>query len=110
PIRTKLIVIGKEILTADNTELPIESFIENLTLKYYKPNVALRDAKPLTIILDCDSHTLINIKKGLIAKEILFNDGHEHLSFSSSFFNREPVINKTNNGSKILKSSYSIKL
>jgi hypothetical protein len=110
PIRTKVIVIGKEILTADNSELPIESFIENLVSKYYKLNSALRNAKPLAIVLDCDSATLIGLKRNLISNELSFNDGHEGISFSSQYFNKEPVINTTANAAKILRSSYSIKL
>jgi hypothetical protein len=110
PIRTKVIVIGNEILTADNSELPIESFIENLVSKYYKLNSALRNAKPLTVVLDCDSTTLISIKRVLINIELSFNDGHEEIHFSSHFFNKEPVINTTTNAAKILKSSYSVKI
>ncbi|MCA0447945.1 MAG: hypothetical protein LCH54_17130 [Bacteroidetes bacterium] len=110
PIRSKMIVVGKEILTADNSELPIESFIENLVSKYYKLNSALRNAKPLAIILDCDSATLISIKRVLINNELSFNDGHEGICFSSQHFNKEPVINTTSNAAKILKSSYSVKL
>lgn len=110
PIRTKVIVIGKEILTADNSELPIESFIENLVSKYYKLNSALRNAKPLAVVLDCDSTTLISIKRVLINNELSFNDGHEGINFSSQHFNKEPVINTTANAAKISKSSYSVKL
>ncbi|MBA3680920.1 MAG: hypothetical protein H0W73_07100 [Bacteroidetes bacterium] len=110
PIRTKVIVIGKEILTADNSELSIESFIENLVSRYYKLNSALRNAKPLTVILDCDSTTLLSIKRVLINNELSFNDGYEGISFSSHYFNKEAVINTTANAAKILKSSYSVKL
>jgi hypothetical protein len=110
PIRTKVVVIGKEILIADNTEMPIESFIENLVSKYYKLNSALRNAKPLTIVLDCDSTTFIGIKRNLIGRELYFNDGYEEISFSSQHFNKEPIINTTTNGTKILKSSYLFKL
>lgn len=110
PIRTKIIVIGKEILIADNTEMPIESFIENLVSRYYKLNSALRNAKPLTVVLDCDSTTLIGIKRILIRCDLSFNDGYEGISFSSQHFNKEPIINTTTNGVKILKSSFSFKL
>lgn len=110
PTRTKLIVIGNEILTADNSELSIESFIESIVAKYYKLNSALRNAKPLAIVLDCDSATMISIKRNLIINELSFNDGHEGICFSSPYFNKEPVINTTTNAAKILKSSYSLKL
>ncbi|MBU3967141.1 MAG: hypothetical protein KKG76_07195 [Euryarchaeota archaeon] len=110
PPRTKVIVIGKNIIAADNLELPLKSFLEILINKYYKLNSSLRNAKPLTIVLECDSQTLLDLKKHLIDKEIIFNDGFEEIKFSSNIFNQEPIINKTNNGAKILKSSYLIKV
>src|SRR5690606_24293494 len=67
-------------------------------------------SKPLIVILDCDSPTIIKIKRFLIVNEIVFNDGHETISFSSLHFNKEPIINTTSNGQKILKSSYSVKI
>lgn len=110
PNKTKMIVIGKEFLTADSLELPIVSFIENLVFKYYKLNSSFRDAKPLTIVLDYAPSDLLNIKRYLIDKDIDFNDGHEGTGlFSGKVFNKEPVINATPSG-KLLKSSYAVKL
>ena len=43
PSRAKYIFIGKNILDADNSELPISTFIENLIGKYFKLNSSLRD-------------------------------------------------------------------
>lgn len=110
PARTKVILIGSKLLLADNTELPLNSFIENLLGKFYKLNSSLRNAKPLTISLDCDTRTLQELKKHLIDNEILFNDGFEDLKFSTQMFNKEPIINTTTNGNKILRASYLIKL
>lgn len=110
PTRTKVIVIGKNIIAADNLELPLKSFLENLINKYYKLNSSLRNAKPLTIALDCDASTLQDTKIFLIDNEILFNDGFEEIKFSTQIFNKEPIINTTTNCMKILKSSYLIKL
>lgn len=110
PSRAKVILLGQNILDANNSELPLLSFIENLISKYYKPNSSLRDAKPLTIILDCDKPKLLDIKRSLIDNEILFNDGYEEIKFSNQIFNKEPVVNKTANAAKILKTSYSLKL
>lgn len=110
PNKAKIILIGKSILDADNTELPLLTLIENLINKYYKLNMALRDAKPFTIVLDCEQSERLVIKRSLIDSQILFSDGYEEIKFSSDIFNREPVINKTTNGNKIQKSSYLIKL
>lgn len=70
----------------------------------------MRNAKPIAVVLDCDSTTLISIKRVLINNELSFNDGHEGISFSSQHFNKEPIINTTANAAKISKSSYSVKL
>jgi len=110
PSRAKVILLGKNILDANNSELPLLSFLENLISKYYKPNSSLRDAKPLSIILDCDKPKLLDIKRSLIDNEILFNDGCEEIKFSNKIFNIEPIVNKTANAAKILKTSYSLKL
>lgn len=108
--QAKIILIGKEIIETNNIELPIEIFIENLIDKYYKINTVLRDAKPLTMILDCDEKTLKEIKSKLISNNTVFNDGFEHINFSSTIFNAKPVITKSNNGTRITNSSYLIKL
>ncbi len=108
--RSKIILIGREIIEANNAELPIETFIENLIAKYYKLNSALRDAKPLTLVLECNDKILKDIKSKLISINIIFNDGFEHIDFSSTIFNLKPVVTKSNNGAKIINSSYLIKL
>jgi len=110
PSRAKYILIGKNILEADNSELPLSSFIESLIGKYYRLNSSLRDSKPLTFILDCDKSTLLNLKRALIDHELLFNDGYEEIKFSSQIFNKEPIINKSVNGAKIIKASYLLKI
>ncbi len=108
--KTKLIVLGNEIITADNSEMPLLSFIENLIAKYYKLSSALHTAKPLTFVLDCDLDGLTQIKKELIDSDIPFNDGCESIKFSSYIFNTEPIKNTTKSGAKISKSSYLIRI
>lgn len=110
PAKTKIIIIDNHILSANNSKLPFQLLIENLIAKYYKINNSLRDAKPLSIVLDCDSFQLQDYKRQLICNEIVFNDGFEHINFSSSIYNKEPIINTTKNGNKISKTSYLIKL
>jgi len=110
PSRVKYIFIGNSILAADNSELPLISFLESLNDKYFKPNSSLRDSKPLTFILDCDKSTLLALKRELIDKEIIFNDGYEEIKFSTHIFNKEPIINKSENGTKIIKASYLLRI
>jgi hypothetical protein len=110
PSKTKIILIGKNIIDANNAELPLISFIQNLADKYYKMNSSLRDAKPLSIILDCDEAKRLEVKKNLIDNHIDFNDGHEEIKYSNDFYNKEPIINTSGNAGNIVKSSYRLKL
>lgn len=108
--KSKIILIGNEILQTDNSELPIEDFIFNLISRFYKINSVLRDAKPLTLVLDCNDSELKKIKTFLIENNIVFNDGYEHIKFSYFIFNSKPIITKSKNGTKIINSSYNIKI
>lgn len=110
PIRSKIIIVGSVALTADNSEMPIENFIENLIHKYYKLQSALRDSKPLTFVLDCEDAVLRGIKENCISNNLIFNDGYEHIRFSPHIFNQDPVKNTSTNNSKITKSSYLFRL
>jgi len=110
PSKVKYVFIGKNIIEADNSELPLFSFLESLIGKYFKLNSSLRDSKPLSFILDCDKSTLVTLKRELIDNEILFNDGYEEIKFSTHIFNKEPIINKSGNGTKIIKASYLLKI
>ena len=53
---------------------------------------------------------LVGTKEELIKNEILFNDGYEEILFSNFVFNKEPIINTSKNGTKLSKSSYSVKV
>lgn len=97
-------------MQTDNSELPIEDFIFNLISRFYKINSVLRDAKPLTLVLDCNDSELKKIKTFLIENNIVFNDGYEHIKFSYFIFNSKPIITKSKNGTKIINSSYNIKI
>ncbi len=108
--RSKFIFIGGDIFTADNKAFPILSLIENIIEKYYKLNSALRNAKPVALILGCDNAALTNLKKGMIENSISFNDGYEHLEFNSNMFNKDPIINRNENQNKIVQSSFLIRI
>lgn len=108
--KSKIILIGKNILTADNSEMSVIHFIENIVNKFYKMNSSLRDAKPLTFILDCNIIEIKKIKAFLIKDNWVFNDGYEHINFSPTIFNADPVKNISPNLTKIIKSSYFFRI
>jgi hypothetical protein len=92
PTKIKYIFIGKNILNADNSEYTLLTLIENLIYKYYRLNHSLRNAKPVTVILDLDKSGMLGVKKLMIDSNINFNDGHEEISFNEKAFNTEPII------------------
>lgn len=108
--KSKIILIGNNILTADNSEMSVVHFVENIVNKFYKMNSSLRDAKPLTFILDCNDVEIKKIKALLIKDNWIFNDGYEHINFSPTIFNADPVKNISPNLTKIIKSSYFFRI
>lgn len=108
--QTKFIFLGKNIVEADNSELPTVELIQNLINKHYKVGTHLYNAIPPTVIIDADLDEIIEIKKQLLKLGIKFNDGHEHIQFNVDFFNDKPIINRKDKGNKIVKSSYSLKM
>jgi len=110
PSKTRHIIIGNEILNTDDSEMNFITFVENIIHGYYRMGYALRDAKPITFILDMDQKQLNDIKKQLIHYEILFNDGYENLAFSATLFDIPPIVNVTTSKTKISKSSYHIRI
>lgn len=110
PERSKVFIISSGIMESNNSELNEVTFIENIINKYYKLGKALRNAKPITLVIDIGEHEINELKRRLIAEKVIFNDGLEHILFSSYVFNKNPVITKTRNAQKIQNSSYNIRL
>jgi hypothetical protein len=110
PSRSKYLFVGREILGAHNEKMPIGIFIENLIDRYYKFGTSLRTAIPLGIILDMDLDAIRSLKAELMRKDIVFNDGNEHIEFSPAFFERLPVVNSNKNQTKIKAASFAIKI
>lgn len=110
PSRAKCIIVGNELLQADNDGLPPVAFVESLLDKYYKLGHTLRSATPLTLVLDLDNDSLVEMKRELLARGIDFNDGQEHIRFTPTYFNKEPIVNLSRNSTKIQHASFVIKI
>jgi hypothetical protein len=106
PTKIKFIIIGRDLLNIQDSEIPLSTMIEDMTNKYYPIGKALRTAKPMTFIIDYNLEKLQKLKEILIQKQFLFNDGYEHIKFNPAIFNMPPIINTTKNLQKINKSSY----
>ncbi len=108
--KNRYIVIGDDIIRNQEGTLSLAILIEDLVNKYYSLGKILRTTKPLTFIIDLDLDKIRKLKERFLSKNIMFNDGYEHIKFSPSHFNTFPIINTTKNGQKISTSSYSLKL
>ncbi len=109
PSKEKYFLIGESILNNSTTNLKISKFIENLIDKYYNQGRALRNAKPVTVILECDDNFIKEVKINLIDNEINFNDGYESLKFSPNLFSKAPLIQVSASG-KIINSTYRVRV
>jgi len=59
----------------------------------FKPGKALKDATPISLIVNLSEEDTVALKKALLAGQIAFNDGYEHLDFQPWHFNLAPILN-----------------
>ncbi|WP_316826828.1 hypothetical protein [Pedobacter miscanthi] len=108
--KTKYVIIGKDLLEAMDTEVPVLTFLEALMYKTYSIGTIFKDAKPLTVVMDLDAVEMLKVKVDMVLNNHKFNDGMETILFSPERFNEPPIINTDKTGNRIMKSDYSIKL
>jgi hypothetical protein len=70
----------------------------------------LKNAKPWTIIVDCDEELLTKFKIELIQNATAFNDGLEAIQFSTDALSRMPVVNLIGASDKIKEASYTVRV
>lgn len=73
---------------------------------YFHYKKATYDIKPLTFVIS--DNAIDGVKKELINKEIVFNDGYEKIYFNSKLFFRDPIINRKTKGKSSSDSLESI--
>ena len=109
PTKKKVILIGERALRTTHPNMPLQSFVENLISQFFCVRKHMRDAQPITLIIEADQQSYKEIKREVLAKNIRFNDGYESVSFHPSYFNEPPVLNANKSG-KITKTSFSLRL
>lgn len=110
----KFFFIGKEFLpTTEIDEVTKNNFIElveNIISETYEIAKAFSTKnKVSTLVVELDRIKIEEIKKKLLEKNILFNDGNEHYGFSAKRFNEDPITN-TNKNDRLTKASFNIKI
>ncbi|WP_282410060.1 hypothetical protein [Pseudomonas sp. PS02303] len=91
--------------------LPLTHLITStIEQQFKKPTY---DVHPITFVINLDN--IIDIKKGLLLRNITFNDGYEAIQFNSKQFNRRHIsLRKTNANGRALESlgqiSYQVRI
>jgi hypothetical protein len=83
--------------------ISLGGFIKELVDSSYSHSKSLYDAVPWTIIVDCSTKDLIQVKAYLLDNDVIFNDGYEHVRFTPRIFNENPVA--TRKATKSAKAS-----
>lgn len=106
PIKSRYLIIGaSSTLTKDD----YVAIITALARTHYGIG-KLSNARPWTVVTACEAALLEDMKKDLIATEVVYNDGYENMSFSPVLFDRWPIVNTANKTGKIGATSYDIRL
>ena len=79
-------------------------------VSYYKNGRALDTSIPWTLILDGDPGLVDAIKRALVLKKVVFQDGFEDYGFNLDQFLRAPVVNRKNRSRVVEISSYHLRL
>ena len=108
PNKRRLIVLESPPSHSDGL-ISVVDLIGKLATTMYGPG-KLSDAKPWTVVLDASENEVAVIKKDLIAAGVMPNDGFEHLLFSASLFDRDPLINTKKNSKVIEATSYDVRI
>lgn len=70
----------------------------------------LKNAQPMTVIVDGEAGLVRRLKIALAQAGVEFNDGHEDLEFQPSAFVELPIVNTRGAGDRISKSSFTLRL
>ncbi len=89
--RHNFIFLGNVV---EDDTVSVIDLVDRITENYYLK--AMVNIKPLVFVID--EKYVETVKKGLIQREILFNDGYEQIYFSPDIFGAEPVANKVSKG------------
>ena len=106
--RHNLIIIGP---VAEHEALSVADVVDRMTEQYYVK--AMANIKPPIFVVD--DRYLEAVKKELIQREVLFNDGYESISFSPAILGADPIINKVavgknRSGESLAKISFKLRL
>jgi hypothetical protein len=93
----------------------VATLCEFLVNRFFRIGYSLMASVPPTVVLEASTDVVLSLKRKLLEKKIVFNDGFEHIDFQPWSFDEDPVLNRvpTRNGratDKINAASYHIRL
>lgn len=74
--------------------ISLPAFIQEVVNGSFAPKKCLYDAQPWTILVDLAEDEIKELKRELLAMDVFFNDGFEHIQFNPKAFAAPPVINR----------------
>lgn len=90
------------------------TFIQRMQEQYFFPRKTHCADIPLTFVIDASPSMILDTKKELLSRHVIFNDGYEHIEFTPTLFSERPLLNLRRVGKrasdKIEKASYLVRL
>jgi hypothetical protein len=90
--RNKGILLSTKLLS--DAKYTFRRFCQDIIAEYYNKGHQRIDAMPWTLVLDVSVDEVKKYKKELLAADVFFTDGYEHVNFAPTMFNRRPIKTK----------------
>jgi hypothetical protein len=104
---SRTLILGAGELATETTTTRVPDLLAGVAQIGYGPGT-LRTARPWTVVLDAPPERAREIKTALVARDMMLHDGFEDLGFSSTLFDRGPLV--TGAGSKVTDTSYDLRI
>lgn len=107
--RKRGVLVELAAVTGRGGLVDAQKFIHMLAHDDYGKN-KLDTCRPWTIVVDALDSDYMALKRSLLEDGTAFHDGYEHIQFSPSLFDLDPVCNTKPKSNTITRTSYDIRL
>lgn len=109
PAYERVLFIDPHTVNINDPQFDLVAFLHWLTEETFKPGRALLGHQPWTIVVNYSLAELNDVKRSLLRKGAVFNDGMEHIEFQPDLFLRSPVVEVGQNR-KLKRVSYELRV
>jgi hypothetical protein len=109
-LKDKWLFLDENSVSLDSADFDLVALISSLVEKYYKLGTTNHKHKPWTVVTSGSVEEIRAVKRILVRRGILFNDGMESIEFSSAVFNEPPVVSIKNQKCRIDRASYQVRI